>query len=74
MDNLDQLFASDQRRRSRSRCVKCGSAAPVRIQLVICRVGQGGKPKQGQQTAKSVRVCGDCAVALLGGIDKVWPI
>jgi len=74
-EELDAVFATGEgRRKSRARCAMCGKEAPVRVQVIVSRVGHGGKPKQGQNTARSVRLCERHALAALDKIGKVLPI
>lgn len=73
MTNLDSLF-TETRKPTRARCARCGGEAPVRLQLIVARVTHGGKPKQGENSARSVRLCEKHALELLDKMERLWPI
>lgn len=73
MSALDTLWTNEARRGPRSRCMVCGGGAPVRIRLNVAMVGKGGKPIQGQDSSRSVRVCEDHAADLLARITEILP-
>jgi hypothetical protein len=73
MTQLDALFTDAPRKGRSARCMVCGGDAPVRLQLVTCRVSKGGKPLQGQMHAESVRACEKHAYNLYAQITEILP-